>query len=133
MVENSWIRATGQLLPDSTSSVDTFHVDYVRAWQGTTGTGVNSMPPAASMKPIVEAYPNPAHGTVCFSVNIPGQDRTATVMIYDMQGRAVRCLTAQHPVWNGDNQAGIPVKAGVYFYRLRLPGNDVCGKFLLLK
>jgi beta-glucanase (GH16 family) len=35
MVENSWIRSTKQLIPDTTSSVDTLHVDYVRVWQGT--------------------------------------------------------------------------------------------------
>jgi len=34
MVENNWIRSTGHLLPDSTKSVDTFHIDYVRVWQG---------------------------------------------------------------------------------------------------
>ena len=46
MVENSWIRSTGELVPDPAASVDTFHVDYVRVWQGTVGNGLRRDPSA---------------------------------------------------------------------------------------
>jgi beta-glucanase (GH16 family) len=46
MVENNWIRSTGELLPDPSASVDTFHIDYVRVWQGAVANGLRSAPPA---------------------------------------------------------------------------------------
>jgi len=133
MVENSWIRSTGRLLPDSTASLDTFHVDYVRVWQGVNGPGVNTGPPVPERQPVIAVSPNPAHGTVYFSVNISEKNRTPAVMIYNMQGKMVSCLNARRPAWNGVDQAGVPVQAGVYFYRLRTSGNDVCGKFFLTR
>ena len=46
MVENNWIRSTEQLLPDPSASVDTFHIDYVRVWQGAVANGLRSSPPS---------------------------------------------------------------------------------------
>jgi beta-glucanase (GH16 family) len=46
MVENNWIRSTEQLLPDPSASVDTFHIDYVRVWQGAVADGLRSAAPA---------------------------------------------------------------------------------------
>jgi beta-glucanase (GH16 family) len=133
MVENSWIRATGQLLPDSAASRDTFHIDYVHVWQGTSGNGTNPVRPLLGRKPVVEVSPNPAHGQVRFAVKSLDQNPVSAVMIFDEQGRLVRRLSAQHTLWDGINQAGVPVKSGMYLYRVLVRGNEIRGKVFLVR
>jgi hypothetical protein len=61
------------------------------------------------------------------------------VAVYDARGRAVRTLTASVPggfsrlaVWDGRDDAGRPLPAGVYFFRLGGVG-DVTGRVVLLR
>ena len=133
MVENSWIRATAQLLPDSTASVDTFHLDYVRVWQGVNGNGIITMPPVPGQKPFTEVSPLIAHGRVTFVVNSKGPKRIAAVTVYDDQGRLVRRLTGRNPVWDGANEQGTNVKPGLYFYSADYAGMTQTGKIMYVR
>jgi hypothetical protein len=90
------------------------------------------------------ARPNPfrpsQHGltslVLALGASVPaGSD----VAVYDARGRAVRTLTASVPggfsrlaVWDGRDDAGRPLPAGVYFFRLGGVG-DVTGRVVLLR
>jgi beta-glucanase (GH16 family) len=51
MVENNWCRSWDLLVPDTSSSRDTFHIDYVRVWQGDSGNSVETALPAPVFRP----------------------------------------------------------------------------------
>jgi hypothetical protein len=97
-------------------------------WDGTT-TGVQSPPP--SIKPIELSgnYPNPftASTTISYSLSQPGQ---VELTVYNTAGQIVRTLVSanrnagEHSVsWNGIDERGNQVPAGVYFCRLRISGS----------
>jgi len=133
MVENGWSRSWNQLVPDSATSVDTFHIDYVRVWQGTSGNSIKTSPPLSGKKPSIEVSFNHAHGQVNFTLNPQDQNPVSAVMIFDEHGRLVRRLSARDPVWDGTNHAGVPVKSGAYLYKLLDRENEMCGKFLFVR
>jgi beta-glucanase (GH16 family) len=118
MVENSWIRSTGQLLPDVTTSVDTFHIDYVRVWQAaaTAGTARNATPQGPGNRPAVKVSPNPMRERVEFAVTSGIHSDAALVTIYDGRSRLVRRIAMKNPVWDGTDSQGLRVKSGLYLY-----------------
>lgn len=83
------------------------------------------------------AYPNPTRGEteIRFSVSRMGMVR---LTVFDMNGRVVKTLiygprsAGEHTVtWDGRNEAGLPVAAGVYFYRLATPGLSRSSKIVV--
>lgn len=64
---------------------------------------------------------------------------SATPAIYDATGRLVRTLLSgqqtgkQMVSWNGTNDAGDPVEAGAYFYKLTVGKESKSRRMLLLK
>ena len=73
-------------------------------------------------------YPNPFNPstTIHYSLRAGG---TVDLTVYDVLGRRVRTLvagwqdTGSHRIgWSGDDDAGRPVAAGVYLYRLKTSG-----------
>ncbi len=68
--------------------------------------------------------PNPFNPLTTISFNLPEAGR-ATVVVYDVAGKRIRTLVegslgaGDHQVtWNGADDGGRPVSAGVYLYRL---------------
>ena len=58
--------------------------------------------------------------------------------VFDIQGNKVRTLIDRQItennctiIWNGDNDSGILLGNGIYFYRLRTPKNSVSGKLII--
>jgi len=97
MVENGWCRSWNALVPDTFSSRDTFHIDYVRVWQGDTGIGVETGLPAPLL-------------------------RTGTcekALAYDIRGREVR--RQKGPFTFETAERGLA--NGIYLWRIR-QGND---------
>jgi hypothetical protein len=92
--------------------------------EGESGTGV------IEITRLVGAAPNPARGSVCFSVDIAEVDAPFTdIMIFDLSGRIVAELakgdlgSGSHSVlWNCCDSNGNPVPAGTYICRLTSPG-----------
>jgi FlgD Ig-like domain len=83
---------------------------------------------------ILSAYPNPMRGHVTFNItrSFPGniETRNEGLRIYDVNGRLIKTLplplesgkAVSSITWNGDDETGNPLPAGVYFYRLA-PGD----------
>lgn len=99
------------------------------AYSGGTVVGVDD--PGAAGPPargtgLVRATPNPAHGAMLFAHtrNLAGAYEAA---IYDLRGRRVRTIgkgvaaaagETRSWTWDGRDEAGREVAAGVYFYRV---------------
>ena len=76
-------------------------------------------------------YPNPARGSTSFAVRLPRAGRVS-VFVHDTAGRRVRSLVdgsvlraGSNPlVWDGRNDAGAMVSAGIYFLQVRSESGD---------
>jgi len=71
------------------------------------------------------AHPTPAHGGSVLSYTLPSAGEMS-LKLYDAAGRCLRTLRegkapagTQRIVWDGRNDAGVPVAPGIYFCRLR--------------
>jgi hypothetical protein len=96
---------------------------------------------------LAQNSPNPFNPSTTIAYAIPARvdgERIAAarveLRIFDVRGRTVRTLVsaAQEPgrytvVWNGRDDNGIGVGAGVYFYRLQTPEFTQARKMLLVK
>ena len=84
-------------------------------------------------------YPNPFNPTTTIRFDVPTPSQV-TLRIYNLMGQEVRTLTREwFPIgshqlmWNGKDQQGIPVSAGVYIYRLLSQDFQKTRKMVLLK
>ncbi|NNE43590.1 MAG: hypothetical protein HKN12_05240 [Gemmatimonadetes bacterium] len=96
--------------------------------------GVEVLSDARADIRLAPATPNPMNAWTALSFEMPrGAD--ARLDVYDVTGARVRGLVdgwragGSHSVrWDGRNDVGQPVSAGVYFYRLTVEGKGVTGK-----
>ena len=84
-------------------------------------------------------YPNPFNPTTTIGFEVPIPSRVS-LKIYNLMGQEVRTLThdwfpiGNHQLmWNGKDQQGISVSAGVYIYRLQSQDFQKTRKMVLLK
>ena len=89
-------------------------------------TGVGDAPRTLSWS---RPSPNPSHGSVVFAIRLPSAG-PVRLEIFAVDGRRVRTLMGGwHPVgaldvtWDGADDAGHPVAAGLYFARLDAGGS----------
>ena len=118
--------------------------DYVR-WRQLDPVTVMPPPPvagAADELAQVKTYPNPINLTLGGTSKISGLTGNCVVEIFDGEGVKVRELKEAEQLipntgyveWNGKNEAGDIVGAGVYMYVVRSPaGNRKVGKIAVLK
>jgi len=88
-------------------------------------TGINSGPNAVMTYQLAQNYPNPFNPQTRIDYTVPSAQHVL-LTIYNSLGQKVKGLVDQavpagnHTVhWNGLNENGISVPAGVYFYRIR--------------
>jgi len=86
-----------------------------------------------------QAYPNPATGKAVIKYSVAKNTR-ACLKIYDAAGRLVRTLVdtraekGRHTcVWDGRDESGRRVSAGVYFYRLETPAYSSSRKIVITR
>ena len=116
---------------------------YTLSMQGTDGTwtalarGTVTVP--AAVTSLEAAVPNPFNPTTALSYSL-AQRGEATLTIYDVAGRAVRQLAsgaqeagAHRVTWDGTDDSGRTVPAGVYFARLATEQALQSRKLTLLK
>lgn len=107
--------------------------------------GVLTPPGELEGKPLPQSFalasisPNPFNQTVTIRYTIPRQSAIKLV-IFDTSGRVVRTLAHGSRVaghyrvqWDGTDDAGRPVNAGIYFCRFQAAGFSQIGKVLLVK
>jgi len=99
------------------------------------GPGVSS-PEIPAVFRFGGTFPNPFSAEAAINFSLPTTGHV-TVTIYDMSGRSVRTLTdtemqaAEHTlIWDGRDNSGTALGAGVYFCRLHTSGHTVTQKML---
>jgi flagellar hook assembly protein FlgD len=88
-------------------------------------------------------YPNPfglASGTTSIRYSLQASRERAELKIYDVSGRLVRTLVdgvkdgdRYVAMWDGRNDRGARVAAGIYFYKLRLGAKSMTKKMVLFR
>jgi hypothetical protein len=88
---------------------------------------------------IMQNYPNPFNASTTIRYRIE-YDSRVTVQIYDLVGRLITTLQNSNQtqgwhlvVWNGTNQSGEQLPAGMYFCRIRSDYEVKTSKLMLLK
>jgi hypothetical protein len=89
-------------------------------------TGIGA--PAALRLDFAPPRPNPSRGDVAFEFALP-QAAVVRLMIHDVAGRAIRQLVraetqagGHRVAWDGCDESGVPVAAGMYYARLAVEG-----------
>ena len=104
--------------------------------QGFISKKVNAVPNDFALK---NNYPNPFNPATTIQYDIP-IDADVLLVVYDILGRHIKTLintsqTAGYKSinWNGSNDQGQTISAGVYFYHLQTIGYSEVRKMVLLK
>jgi FlgD Ig-like domain/PGAP1-like protein/Fibronectin type III domain len=94
---------------------------------------------ASGMPQIIRAYPNPSAGDVTLEIMMPSR-ADATLRVYDLAGRRVATLASGrldsglHTVqWNRSDAHGGKVAPGVYYYEMRVGGQRLARRVVLLQ
>lgn len=103
------------------------------AWGlGCPSEGAPADPPSAAGWQLAIAGANPCAGSTWIACHVPEEARGATLAIFDLAGRSVRALApaglaggAHRIPWDGQDDLGRPVVAGVYYVRLGGPGGGL--------
>ena len=84
-------------------------------------------------------YPNPFNLSTTIRFSHP-EAGFADIVIFNVMGQKVRELLSKHMapgihsiVWDGCDDRGIPVTAGIYFSRLQMNNSSVSGRMMLVK
>jgi hypothetical protein len=92
--------------------------------RGQAARGTQQMTPSGEVARLIEARPNPFGGSTTLAFRLPAAVRVS-VQIVDLSGRIIRNLVdeeisaGEHTLaWDGKNNSGQSVGAGVYFCRL---------------
>ena len=100
---------------------------------------VNNSEPIPKTFALHANYPNPFNPTTIISYDLPEQAQV-TLGIYDLLGKQIKTLVNQSQdagnkiaVWDGSDEFGRPVSAGVYLYQIQADDFSQTRKMLLLK
>lgn len=102
------------------------------------GTDDTALPPTIQL----QNFPNPFRLATTIRYQVPDSDRSQGVdlRIFDLQGRVLRTLVddVQRPgayelQWDGRDEFGRTVAAGIYPYRLEVGGRSLSRKLILLR
>ncbi|UCH85834.1 MAG: T9SS type A sorting domain-containing protein [Candidatus Latescibacterota bacterium] len=104
------------------------------------GTGIDPTPVLPDRFALYQNTPNPFNPSTTIRFDVPAAGGHVDLRIYDVSGRLVRTLVdgtvpagEQSVVWDGRDNRGAHVTAGVYFYRLLAPGFTETRKLVLVK
>ena len=104
-----------------------------------TGFTLKKAPEIPLTYSISQNYPNPFNPVTTLKYDLPEQSMVV-MTVYDLMGREVTILVNQvqkagyHTIrWNGTDQSGQVVSAGLYIYRITANDFTSTKKMLLLK
>jgi aminopeptidase N len=88
---------------------------------------------------VAQNYPNPFNPKTIITFDLP-QNATVTLEIYNVIGQKVYQEIKDFPVayhnsfiWRGQNNQGVLVPSGMYFYRISTGSNSISKKMVLLR
>jgi hypothetical protein len=89
---------------------------------------------------LLQNYPNPFNPETTIAFNLQRSASNAEIEIFNMKGQKVKTLTINNPivnsenkvVWDSKNSSGDAVASGTYLYRLKLDGQIVSAKKMIL-
>ncbi|MCE5251388.1 T9SS type A sorting domain-containing protein [bacterium] len=88
---------------------------------------------------IAQNYPNPFNPSTTIGFTLP-EGGSASLIIYNIAGQKIRELVSESlaagrhtAVWDGKDDGGAPVSAGIYFARLTCGGLTATGKMVMVK
>ena len=97
---------------------------------------INQLPHAFNL---YNNYPNPFNPVTTLRYDLP-EDALVNITIYDIMGRIVRTLINSQQnagfksiQWNATNDAGSPLSAGLYLYKIQADYLVQTRKMVLLK
>ncbi len=109
----------------------------VQRWENPVGGGVAEKPRVNTLRMTASAAPNPFDHSTRISWSAPYAGDVSLV-VYDMAGRSVRTLVSGRTepgrftvAWDGRDDQGSEVAAGVYLYKYALGTDQATGKLLL--
>ncbi len=119
------------------------HYAYFLVAHGTSGSQYRSQAvdvtvPNATLA-LAQNAPNPFKSTTSIGISLPGRS-DVRLTVYDVSGRRVATVASgardageHHFEWNGTDDAGNRVGAGVYFYRLEAGKQTLTRKLVLMR
>ncbi len=88
---------------------------------------------------LCQNYPNPFNASTAIEYSLPGPGRVR-LAVFNLLGRRIKTLidgpeaAGRHTViWDGTNEAGMPVAGGVYIYEIKANGPAVRKKMVLVR
>ena len=128
-------------IPPELRDIDDAYITFGRAMVF-TGDNV-SIANANALTPnqfkVFNAYPNPFNPVTTLRYQLP-EANIVSVIIYDMAGKEVKTLIHQQQTaglhgiqWNGTNNLGNMVSAGIYLYQVQSGVYNQTNKMILLK
>ncbi len=140
VVHTVTVRLSPSSLGQISGSVDTgneFCNDVPCTGRGAiSSSSVDETPGALSL---LQSHPNPFGGVTVIRYGLPVANEVR-LGIYDLKGRLVRTLTVGHEAdgsgfadWDGRDERGLQIPAGVYFCRLEAGGQSEMLKIVYLK
>lgn len=88
---------------------------------------------------LLQNDPNPVTSSTTIRFTLPARS-DILLSVYDIAGRTVKTLVeggreaGEHSAaWDGNDDAGEPARAGIYFYRLQGPGIDLTRKLIVIR
>jgi hypothetical protein len=125
---------------DGPSGVQVYsiEVEEERTASGTTGAGASIE--AGRVAPTMSVSPNPFRGSTSISFDAPGASIDARLDVLDVTGRRVATLAyalrdgaSGRAAWDGRDEGGAPLPAGVYFLRLETGAARATQKVVLVR
>ncbi|MCK4504512.1 MAG: hypothetical protein KAW14_02750 [Candidatus Aegiribacteria sp.] len=101
-------------------------------------TGIEEGPGVTMYTSALRAGPSPCFGSLAIFCAVPAGGQSS-IEIYDTAGRMIRRLELepaggeQELIWDGRDEGGHPVSSGIYYCRLRVPGENLVQSVVMIE
>ncbi|MCD4847211.1 MAG: hypothetical protein K8R76_03365 [Candidatus Aegiribacteria sp.] len=101
-------------------------------------TGIEDGPGVTAYTSALRAGPSPSFGSLAIFCAVPAGGQSS-IEIYDTAGRMIRRLELdpaggeQDLIWDGRDERGHPVSSGIYYCRLRVPGENLVQSVVMIE
>ncbi|MCA9754622.1 MAG: proprotein convertase P-domain-containing protein [Candidatus Eisenbacteria bacterium] len=135
-IDGDWTMFVSDNAGVDTGTLNSWGINDVQGYDCESAAGVDPIGRTLGFT-LAQNEPNPLHDTTTIGFSLAHGDIPVELDIIDVSGRIVRSLAREtlpageyNRVWDGRDDLGNPVGAGVYFYRLQ-QGDQVATRKLL--